>query len=100
MCATLSLSGAWRSKRPSTGSRGGRREAPRNRVRAAVGSGAAADRNREDRPAMHRAVQAWVVAGGVLAGMLVAGLAAAEEPKHGGILRMYHRDSPASASLH
>ena len=24
----------------------------------------------------------------------------AEEPKHGGILRMYHRDSPGSASIH
>ena len=25
---------------------------------------------------------------------------AAEQPKQGGILRMYHRDSPASASIH
>lgn len=49
---------------------------------------------------MHRAVQAWVIAGCVLAGMLGAGMASAEEPKHGGILRMYHRDSPASASIH
>ncbi len=26
--------------------------------------------------------------------------AAADEPKHGGILRMYHRESPASMSIH
>ena len=28
------------------------------------------------------------------------GSALAGEPKHGGILRIYHRDSPASASIH
>src|SRR5579883_335989 len=41
---------------------------------------------------------------GAAAGFLLAGLAAvsslAGEPKHGGILRIYHRDSPASASIH
>src|SRR5262245_46531293 len=26
--------------------------------------------------------------------------AAADEPKHGGILKIYHRDSPPSASIH
>jgi peptide/nickel transport system substrate-binding protein len=31
---------------------------------------------------------------------LLAGAAAAQEPKHGGILKIYHRDSPASASIH
>src|SRR5438128_665681 len=38
----------------------------------------------------------------MVAGCLVAGLgsASADEPKHGGILRIYHRDSPASASIH
>jgi peptide/nickel transport system substrate-binding protein len=31
---------------------------------------------------------------------IFAAFAVADEPKHGGILRIYHRDSPASASLH
>jgi peptide/nickel transport system substrate-binding protein len=31
---------------------------------------------------------------------LLAGAAVAQEPKHGGILKIYHRDSPASASIH
>ena len=44
-----------------------------------------------------RAISALIVAGCVLAGL---GCAAAAEPKHGGILRIYHRDSPASASIH
>ena len=35
-----------------------------------------------------------------MAAMLVAGSAWAAEPKSGGVLRMYHRDSPASASIH
>ena len=38
-----------------------------------------------------------ILAGSVLAGL---GSASADEPKHGGILRIYHRDSPASASIH
>src|SRR6266581_3608042 len=38
----------------------------------------------------------------MIAGCMLAGLgsASAGEPKHGGILRIYHRDSPASASIH
>src|SRR5947207_8253112 len=38
----------------------------------------------------------------MVAGCLLAGLgsASAQEPKHGGILKIYHRDSPASASIH
>src|SRR5436309_13370834 len=38
----------------------------------------------------------------MVSGCLLAGLgsAFAQEPKHGGILRIYHRDSPASASIH
>src|SRR5213082_2927636 len=38
----------------------------------------------------------------MVSGCLLAGLgsASAQEPKHGGILRIYHRDSPASASIH
>ncbi len=32
--------------------------------------------------------------------LFAAGAAQAQEPKKGGILRMYHRDSPASASIH
>jgi peptide/nickel transport system substrate-binding protein len=27
-------------------------------------------------------------------------VATADEPKHGGILKIYHRDSPPSASIH
>jgi peptide/nickel transport system substrate-binding protein len=40
----------------------------------------------------------------VIAGLAVAGalttMAAAQEPKHGGVIKIYHRDSPASASIH
>ena len=36
----------------------------------------------------------------VIAGALLAAPVQAEEAKHGGILRIYHRDSPASASIH
>ena len=32
--------------------------------------------------------------------MSAAGVAQAEEPKHGGILRMYHRENPPSMSIH
>jgi peptide/nickel transport system substrate-binding protein len=32
--------------------------------------------------------------------MLVVTAASAEEPKHGGVIKIYHRDSPASASIH
>src|SRR3984885_10571767 len=45
-----------------------------------------------------RSVQALAAA--VLALLAVSGLAPAAEPKQGGILRMYHRDSPGSASIH
>ncbi|MEA2858143.1 MAG: peptide/nickel transport system substrate-binding protein [Methylobacteriaceae bacterium] len=36
----------------------------------------------------------------LVGGTLLAMPANADEPKHGGILRIYHRDSPASASIH
>src|SRR3954447_25019028 len=36
----------------------------------------------------------------VIAGALLAAPVQAGEPKHGGILKIYHRDSPASASIH
>src|SRR5881398_14918 len=36
----------------------------------------------------------------LVGGALLAAPVQAEEPKHGGILRIYHRDSPASASIH
>src|ERR1051325_10046857 len=32
--------------------------------------------------------------------MSAAGVVQAEEPKHGGILRMYHRENPPSMSIH
>ena len=40
------------------------------------------------------------VAACVLMGALAAVSARADEPKHGGNLKMYHRDSPGSASIH
>ncbi len=50
---------------------------------------------------MHRVLRSFATASWLLVGALgVAASAAAEEPKHGGILKMYHRDSPASASIH
>ena len=45
-----------------------------------------------------RADACRAVALSLLAGFQLAALAA--EPKQGGILRIYHRDSPASASIH
>src|SRR6202022_2679658 len=45
-----------------------------------------------------RSVQA--VAAALLCLLAVSGVALAGEPKQGGILRMYHRDSPGSASIH
>src|SRR5467141_5353396 len=45
-----------------------------------------------------RSVRALAVAG--LAGLTVSDPTLAGEPKQGGILRVYHRDSPASASIH
>src|SRR5437763_14850907 len=45
-----------------------------------------------------RSVQA--LAAGVLSLLAVSSVALAGEPKQGGILRVYHRDSPASASIH
>jgi len=45
----------------------------------------------------NRGLALAIVAACVVAGL---GAASAQEPKHGGILRVYHRDSPASASIH
>ena len=45
-----------------------------------------------------RSVQALAAA--VLSLLAVSSIAHAAEPKQGGILRMYHRDSPGSASIH
>ena len=42
----------------------------------------------------------WRMAGILLTLALAAPAALAQEPKHGGILKIYHRDSPASASIH
>src|SRR5690349_15212064 len=54
----------------------------------------------EGQRAMRSAIQILVTAISVAAATLGAGAALAQEPKHGGILTMYHRDNPASASLH
>ena len=45
-----------------------------------------------------RSVQALAAA--VLSLLAVSDAALASEPKQGGILRVYHRDSPGSASIH
>ena len=58
------------------------------------------DQAGEDRGAMRSAIQILVTAIAVVAATLGAGGAFAQEPKHGGILKMYHRDNPASASVH
>jgi len=47
---------------------------------------------------MQRARRAGAAAGGLLLALLIGGSAAAQ--KHGGVLRLYHRDSPASMSIH
>src|SRR6516225_8868542 len=41
-----------------------------------------------------------VVAGSLLIAAVSFTAAVADEPKHGGILKIYHRDSPPSASIH
>ncbi|HEX3413330.1 MAG TPA: hypothetical protein VHT00_16560, partial [Stellaceae bacterium] len=46
---------------------------------------------------MKRLVRGFVVAGCVLSGMLGADAAVAQ--KSGGVLKVYHRDSPASMSI-
>src|SRR6266699_185976 len=51
------------------------------------------------RSAMDCALRSLVTASRLLIGAFVIAPALAEEPKHGGILKMYHRDSPASASI-
>jgi peptide/nickel transport system substrate-binding protein len=48
---------------------------------------------------MDPAVRSFATAALALA-LLASPTRAADEPKHGGILKMYHRDSPASASIH
>jgi peptide/nickel transport system substrate-binding protein len=47
---------------------------------------------------MMRGTRTFAIAGGLLVAMLVADTALAQKP--GGVLRMYHFDSPASLSLH
>src|SRR4051794_35379377 len=41
----------------------------------------------------------WLVTGFVFSGLLSGQPAFSTEPKQGGILRLYHRDSPASPSI-
>lgn len=45
-----------------------------------------------------RSVQALAVA--VLSVLTIGDVSRAAEPKSGGIFRIYHRDSPGSASIH
>ena len=49
---------------------------------------------------MRRPFHACVTIAGLLGAMLFIAAAPAAEPKHGGILRMYHRENPPSASIH
>src|SRR6202051_4936586 len=42
----------------------------------------------------------WALAAVVLHSLAASNVALAAEPKKGGILRIYHRDSPGSASIH
>ncbi|MGE0717001.1 MAG: ABC transporter substrate-binding protein [Alphaproteobacteria bacterium] len=46
------------------------------------------------------ALAGLTLAGLTLTGLIAGAAAAAEEPKRGGVLKFYHRDSPASASIH
>jgi peptide/nickel transport system substrate-binding protein len=48
---------------------------------------------------MRNALRPAVTAGCLLATLLMA-TALAGEPRHGGVLKVYHRESPASASIH
>src|SRR3984957_18832027 len=45
-----------------------------------------------------RSVTAFAAA--ILSLLVICGVARADEAKQGGILRIYHRDSPGSASIH
>src|SRR5947208_9180033 len=47
-----------------------------------------------------RLAHRWVVAASLLIAAGSFTTALADEPKHGGIWKIYHRDSPASASIH
>ena len=49
---------------------------------------------------MRRPFYACVSIGCLLGAVLFVTAAHGQEPKHGGILKIYHRDSPASASIH
>src|SRR5258708_7447172 len=48
---------------------------------------------------MRRPFHGCVALGFVLCAMLFVGAASSAEPKHGGILKLYHRESPGSASI-
>jgi peptide/nickel transport system substrate-binding protein len=49
---------------------------------------------------MHHRATRGLVAAAIVVAALASLPAWAEEPKHGGILKLYHRDNPASASIH
>ena len=49
---------------------------------------------------MDRLVRPLAAAGALLLAALIAAPGFAGAPKHGGIWKIYHRDSPASASIH
>ena len=49
---------------------------------------------------MRRPFHACVALGCVLSAMVAVASAQGQEPKHGGILKMYHRENPGSASIH
>src|SRR5216684_3133163 len=49
---------------------------------------------------MRRPFHACVTVGCLAGAVLFVAAAQAAEPKHGGILKLYHRESPGSASIH
>jgi peptide/nickel transport system substrate-binding protein len=59
----------------------------------------ARDEAEPSREGTMRSVQA-LAAAAALSWLAISSIALAGEPKQGGILRMYHRDSPGSASIH
>src|SRR6202165_5381614 len=55
---------------------------------------------RRGRKRMEGLVRPLAAPGALLFAALIAAPASAQAPKHGGVWKIYHRDSPASASIH
>src|SRR5438477_7569245 len=70
------------------------------RAEARGGQETTPNTRRGGRKRMNRLARPLAMAGALLAVGLIAAPASAQAPKHGGIWKIYHRDSPASASIH